>query len=100
MILEFDHGEAPDWLSPPDGFRGQLGVFERHLQQGNLASREIDRRLQIYPQFGQPMQDLSIDEARSWIGVVPPLVVRYVIDEAHRQVLFLIPPAPFSHTGL
>jgi hypothetical protein len=64
------------------------------------AVREIDRRLQIYPQFGQPLQDLSIDSAQIWIGVVSPLVLHYIIDEERRQVMVLLPPSPFSNSGL
>jgi hypothetical protein len=64
------------------------------------AIREIDRRLQIYPQFGQPLRDLTIDSAQLWIGVVPPLVVHYIIDEVGRQVMVVLPPSPFSNSGL
>ena len=74
----------------------RLGIASEAL----AAVREIERRLQIYPQFGQPLQDLSIDNAQIWIGVVPPLVIHYVIDEHHRQVMVLQPPSPFSDTGL
>ena len=74
----------------------QLGIAPQVL----AAVREIDRRLQLYPQFGQPLQDLSISNAQIWIGVVPPLVVHYVIDEDRRQVMVLQPPSPFSNSGL
>ena len=55
------------------------------------ALREIDRRLRIYPQFGQPLRDLSVPPAQLWIGVVPPLVVRYVLDESRRLVMVVRP---------
>ena len=64
------------------------------------AIREIDRRLQVYPQFGQPLRGLSVDSARLWIGVVPPLVVQYVIDEERRQVSVVLPPSLFPNSGL
>lgn len=62
------------------------------------AVKELDRRLRIYPQFGQPLCDLKLEPAQIWIGVVPPLVVRYVLDEERRLVMvvalpFLLPRA-------
>jgi hypothetical protein len=51
------------------------------------ALKEIDRRLHLYPQFGQPLRDLELEPAQTWIGVVPPLVVRYVLDEERRLVM-------------
>jgi hypothetical protein len=51
------------------------------------AVQEIDRRIAIYPQFGQPLRDLPQLAVQIWLGVVPPLVVRYAIDEEKRLVL-------------
>jgi hypothetical protein len=66
-----------------------------------LASlREIDRRLRIYPQFGQPLWDLSVRPVRVWIGVVGPLVLHYVLDEDRRRVMVVRPPMPLPHTGI
>jgi hypothetical protein len=56
------------------------------------AVREIDRRLHLYPQFGQPLRDLELEPAQLWIGVVLPLVVRYDLDERRRLVLVVSPP--------
>ena len=42
------------------------------------AVKEFDRRLRIYPQFGQLLRDLKLEPSQFWIGVVPPLVVRYL----------------------
>jgi hypothetical protein len=64
------------------------------------AVKEIDRRLQIYPQFGEPLRDLTVEAAQLWIGVVDPLTIHYVIDEEHRQVMVAMPPIPFQNTGL
>ena len=64
------------------------------------AAREIDRRLRIYPQFGDPLLDLSVEPAQLWIGVVPPLVVRYVLDEQRRLVLVVSPFQPLANLGL
>jgi hypothetical protein len=61
---------------------------QRGLGQQVLAAlKEIDRRLRIYPQFGQPLRDLVLEPAQLWIGVVPPLVVQYVLDEERRLVM-------------
>jgi hypothetical protein len=64
------------------------------------AVREVDRRLHIYPQFGQPIRDLKLEPAQLWIGVVAPLVVRYVVDEQNRTVLVVVPLVPLPGSGL
>jgi hypothetical protein len=64
-----------------------LGLAPRVL----AAAREIDRRLHLYPQFGQPLRDLVGVPAQLWIGVVPPLVVQYVLVESRRQVSVVLP---------
>ncbi len=64
------------------------------------AVKEIDRRLRIYPQFGQPLQDLQQRPAQLWVGTVPSLVVRYVLDEANRQVTVVVPISPLPGLGL
>jgi hypothetical protein len=58
------------------------------------AAREIDRRLRLYPQFGQPLRDLVATAGQEWVGVVPPLVVRYVIFEDRRLVSVVFPLQP------
>lgn len=74
---------------------------ERGLDsQVRAAAREIDRHLHEYPQFGQPLRDLSIESSQLWVGVVPPLVVHYAIYEEERLVLVTIPIAPLSRSGL
>lgn len=55
------------------------------------AVREIDRLLKIYPQFGQPLRDLSVAPLRHWVGVVAPVVVHYILDEDRRAVTVLRP---------
>lgn len=55
------------------------------------ALKEIDARLHLYPQFGQPLRDLKLEPAQHWIGVVPPLVVQYFLDEERRLVIVPIP---------
>jgi hypothetical protein len=65
-----------------------------------IAVRRIDELLHIYPQFGQPLLDLKMKPAQLWIGVVPPLVVRYFLDEERRLVIIAVPLTPFSHLGI
>jgi len=76
------------------------GAKERGLGPQFLAAlKEIDYRLRIYPQFGQPLSDLTLETAVIWIGVVPPLVVHYVLDEAQRTVFVVVPLVPLSNAG-
>ena len=37
-----------------------------------IALREIDRRLMIYPQFGEPSRDLTATPGAEWAGFVGP----------------------------
>lgn len=64
------------------------------------AAREIDRRLRIYPQFGQPLRMLSVGSAQLWVGVVPPLVVHYVLDEDRHRVMVVLPFLTLPRSGL
>lgn len=91
-----------------DSGRVRDGLQELHARARTVglgpgvvaAVREIDRRLRIDPQFGDPLRDLSAEDAQLWIGTVPPLVVQYVIDEARRQVVVVLPMAPLPQCGL
>lgn len=73
-----------------------LGLGEQVL----TAIRDIDSRLRIYPQFGQPLRNLSVEPAQLWLGVVAPLVVQYVLDESRRQVMVVHPLTPLPGCGL
>jgi hypothetical protein len=55
------------------------------------AARTIDYRLRVYPQFGDPLRDLTTEPGHYRIGVVPPLVVRYVVYEERRLVCVVTP---------
>jgi hypothetical protein len=61
--------------------------------------KEIDRLLHLYPQFGQPLADLQLEPAQLWIGVVAPLVVRYVLDEERRLVMVATLPVLLPSSG-
>ena len=50
------------------------------------ALREFDRRLRVYPQFGDPLVDLSAEAGQVRLGTVPPLAMRYGVMEEQRQV--------------
>lgn len=69
------------------------------LQKALDALKEIDRRLHVYPQFGESRRDLQALDATMWCGTVPPLVVDYVIDEEHRLVFVAIPVKVLPHSG-
>ena len=50
------------------------------------ALKEFDRRLRIYPQFGEPLVDLNKEPGQVWIGIVRPLVMRYGVFDERRLV--------------
>ena len=64
------------------------------------AVRAIDERLRLYPQFGQPLRDLVLEPAQVWVGVVPPLVVQYTLDEQRRLVMVVVPLTALPDSGL
>jgi hypothetical protein len=63
------------------------------------ALKELDHRLHLYPQFGQPLRDSKLDSTRIWIGVVAPLVAQYVLDEEHHIVTIVVPILPLLRSG-
>src|SRR5437660_1281442 len=69
-------------------------------QQVLAALKELDYRLHIYPQFGQPLFDLKLEGAQVWIATVPPLTIKYVLDEKQRAVMVIQPLAPLPGSGL
>jgi hypothetical protein len=86
---------------PPTPYRVSYSarVQQEILRLGDLASergqgaeylaavKEIDRRLRIYPQFGEPLLNLTHEPGQVWIGTVAPLVLRYAIYEERRLVV-------------
>ena len=64
------------------------------------AIKDLDYRLKIYPHFGEHLIDLNLKPARLLIGVVGPLVVRYVLDDEMRLVMVVSPITPMPHSGL
>lgn len=73
----------------------ELGVAARTRGDGELflaALWEFDRRLRVYPQFGDPLTDLQAETGTVRLGVVPPLAMRYGVLEEQRVVLVAAPP--------
>jgi hypothetical protein len=64
------------------------------------ALQEIDDRLHVYPQFGEPLRDLTSESMHLYIGSVSPLVVKYVNDEERRIVIIGVPFLPLPKSGL
>ena len=50
------------------------------------ALKEFHRRLELYPQFGEPLTDLKQEPGQVWLAVVRPLAMRYGIFDARRIV--------------
>jgi hypothetical protein len=61
-------------------------------EQFLAALREFDRRLRVYPQFGDPLIDLVAEAGQVRLGAVPPLAMRYGVVEERRLVLVAAPP--------
>ena len=81
----------------------KLGAVAIHRKMGArflAALKEIDDRLHIYPQFGEPLSDLTVTPLQSWIGTIPPLTVRYFLDEEQRLVIVSVPLKPLPRSGL
>jgi hypothetical protein len=56
------------------------------------ALKEFDPRLPLYPQFGEPLADLTQEGGQIWIGTVIPLTIRYVLFEQRRLVMIVALP--------
>jgi len=63
------------------------------------AVREFDRRLRIYPQFGDPLWGLNEQEGHIRLGIVPPLAMRYGVFEKTRQVFVVANPVLLAKAG-
>jgi hypothetical protein len=55
------------------------------------AVKEFDRILRLYPQFGEPLADLTLETGQVWRGPVPPRVMRCVAYEESRLVIVAAP---------
>jgi hypothetical protein len=51
------------------------------------AVKEMHRRLCLYPQFGEPLFDLTQEVGQVWLGIVRPLSMRYGVLDNRRVVM-------------
>jgi|GEM_PF-2133059 len=77
--------------------RAKGSRIEAALREAILG---FDRRLRIYPQFGDPLRDLSERRAQLWIGTITPLVMHYILDEERRRVIVVRPPMLLPNSGI
>jgi hypothetical protein len=63
------------------------------------AIKEVHRILSVYPQYGEPLQDLDTFGATIYTLAVPPLVVEYLINETARAVFIGVPFKVLSNSG-
>src|SRR5438046_7254877 len=74
-----------------------LALADNARQRGDgeaflAALKEFHRRLCLYPQFGEPLADLTQELGQVWIGIVRPLAMRYgVFDERRVGMVAAIP---------
>jgi hypothetical protein len=69
-----------------------LGLADVARERGDGAAfvaalKEFHRRLRVYPQFGDPLIDLTQEPGQVWIGIVRPLVMRYAVLDDRRLVM-------------
>jgi hypothetical protein len=63
------------------------------------ALKELDHRLHIYPQFGEPLRDLHLAGQVAYAATLPPLFIEYIIDDPHRAVFVIVPLRAMPHCG-
>jgi hypothetical protein len=56
------------------------------------ALKEFDRLLRLYPQFGDPQIDLTAEPGVIYLGIIPPLSMRYGVYENRLLVLVVALP--------
>src|SRR3954469_9795101 len=66
---------------------------ERGDGEGFLAAlKEFHRRLCLYPQFGEPLIELTQEVGQVWLGIVRPLAMRYGVFDERRVVMVVEVP--------
>ena len=63
------------------------------------ALKEFHRRLSLYPQFGEPLVDLTQENGQVWIGIVRPIAMRYGIFDELRIVMVAAIPVLLPKSG-
>ena len=51
------------------------------------ALKEFHRRLCLYPQFGEPLIELTQESGQVWLSFVRPLAMRYGVFDERRVVM-------------
>jgi hypothetical protein len=69
-------------------------------EEATTTVREIDRRLKIYPQFGEPLRGLQTPGHTVWVAALWSLYIEYVVDEANRAVYVVEPLKVIPHSDL
>jgi hypothetical protein len=63
--------------------------------------RDINKRLEWIPlDFGEPLKDYVHLGIKELVGVLPPLVVKYGVDEPRRIVYVALPLGLLPKSGL
>jgi len=99
-------GPVPYRVVYPEVVRAALPILAAQAAAAGIgreflaALKEIDRRLHIYPQFGDPLTDLAVESGQVRVGTIPPLVVRYALFEERRLVVVAVPPVFLPRAGL
>ncbi len=57
-----------------------------------VALKEFDRLLRLYPQFGDPLIDLTGESGVIYNGIIRPLSMRYGVYEERRLILVVAMP--------
>ena len=81
-----------------------LGLADMARERGDgeaflAALKEFHRRLCVYPQFGEPLVDLTQESGQVWIGTVRPLAMRYGIFDDRRIVMVAALPVLLPQSG-
>jgi hypothetical protein len=74
---------------------GRRGDGEAFL----AALREFHHRLCVYPQFGDPLIDLTQETGQVWVGIIRPLSMRYGVFEDRRLVMVAALPVLLPQTA-
>src|SRR5262249_12649773 len=84
---------VPYWVVYSERVRQRLLALadvarERGAGEAFLAAvKECHRRLCLYPQFGEPLIDLTQEVGQVWLGIVRPLSMRYGVFDERRIVM-------------
>jgi hypothetical protein len=63
------------------------------------ALKEFHRRLSLYPQFGEPLIELTQEPGQVWLGIVRPLAMRYGVFDDRRVVMVAETPVLLPKSG-